>query len=186
MIDAFKTLGRRGLFLFDAETAQGMSIAALKSGVVPTCRLRPDQRLAQTVAGIRFENPLGMAAGYDKNAEVPEALLKLGFGFTEIGTVTPKPQSGNPRPRIFRLVEDEGVINRLGFNNEGHEAALSAAGRDSVGNGIIGVNIGANKDSDDRVGDYVGGHPPLLLGRRLFHRQYLLAEHARSARPSGA
>jgi len=156
MIDAFKTLGRRGLFLFDAETAHGLSIAALKSGVVPACRARADARLAQTVAGIRFPNPLGMAAGYDKNAEVPEALLKLGFGFTEIGTVTPKPQAGNPRPRVFRLVEDEGVINRLGFNNEGHEAAyrrLSAIRTD----GIVGVNIGANKDSEDRIGDYVVG-----------------------------
>ncbi len=147
---------RKGLFLFDPETAHGMSIAALKSGLVPACRISPDPRLVQTVAGLTFENPLGMAAGYDKNAEVPEALLKLGFGFTEIGTVTPKPQSGNPRPRIFRLVDDEGVINRLGFNNEGHDAAfrrLSAI----RGQGIIGVNIGANKDSEDRIADYVAG-----------------------------
>jgi len=108
------------------------------------------------VAGLDFANPLGMAAGYDKNAEVPEALLKLGFGFTEIGTVTPKPQTGNPRPRIFRLVEDEAVINRLGFNNEGHDAAYArlAAIRDG---GLIGVNIGANKDSADRTADYVVG-----------------------------
>ncbi|PZM12064.1 quinone-dependent dihydroorotate dehydrogenase [Rhizobium tubonense] len=156
MIGAFKDIGRRGLFMFDPETAHGMSIAALKSGLVPTCRLKDDPRLRQTVAGLDFANPLGMAAGYDKNAEVPKALLKLGFGFTEIGTVTPKPQSGNPRPRIFRLVEDEGVINRLGFNNEGHEAAFRrlAAIR---GSGLIGVNIGANKDSSDRVDDYVRG-----------------------------
>ncbi|MBX5226050.1 quinone-dependent dihydroorotate dehydrogenase [Rhizobium sp. NLR9b] len=156
MIDPFKRLARKGLFLFDPETAHGMSIAALKSGLVPACRIVPDPRLRQTVAGLTFENPLGMAAGYDKNAEVPEALLKLGFGFTEIGTVTPKPQGGNPRPRIFRLVEDEAVINRLGFNNEGHDAAferLSAL----TGGGMIGVNIGANKDSDDRIADYVAG-----------------------------
>jgi dihydroorotate dehydrogenase len=156
VIGTFKHAARKGLFLFDPETAHGMSIAALKSGLVPACRVAPDPRLAQTVAGLAFENPLGMAAGYDKNAEVPEALLKLGFGFTEIGTVTPKPQSGNPRPRIFRLVEDEGVINRLGFNNEGHDAAfrrLSAI----RGKGVIGVNIGANKDSEDRIGDYVTG-----------------------------
>jgi len=156
VIDPFKRIARRGLFLFDPETAHGMSIAALKSGAVPACRIAPDPRLRQTVAGIDFANPLGMAAGYDKNAEVPEALLKLGFGFTEIGTVTPKPQSGNPRPRIFRLVEDEGVINRLGFNNEGHEAAfrrLSQIGRA----GVVGVNIGANKDSEDRIADYVAG-----------------------------
>jgi dihydroorotate dehydrogenase len=149
-------IGRRGLFMFDPETAHGMSIAALKSGMVPACGARPDARLRQTVAGLDFENPIGMAAGYDKNAEVPEALLRLGFGFTEIGTVTPKAQAGNPRPRIFRLVEDEGVINRLGFNNEGHEAAFRrlAAVR---GTGIVGVNIGANKDSADRVADYVAG-----------------------------
>ncbi|WP_454848092.1 quinone-dependent dihydroorotate dehydrogenase [Rhizobium binxianense] len=155
MIDPFK-FARKGLFLFDPETAHGMSIAALKAGLVPACRIAPDPRLRQTVAGLTFENPLGMAAGYDKNAEVPEALLRLGFGFTEIGTVTPKPQAGNPRPRIFRLVEDDGVINRLGFNNEGHEAAfrrLSAI----RGGGIIGVNIGANKDSEDRIADYVAG-----------------------------
>jgi dihydroorotate dehydrogenase len=156
MIGAFKDIGRRSLFMFDPETAHGMSIAALKTGLVPTCRLKSDPRLRQTVAGLDFPNPLGMAAGYDKNAEVPEALLRLGFGFTEIGTVTPKPQPGNPRPRIFRLAEDEGVINRLGFNNEGHEAAfhrLAAIGS----RGLIGVNIGANKDSADRVDDYVRG-----------------------------
>jgi dihydroorotate dehydrogenase len=156
MIAAFKQVARKGLFLFDPETAHGMSIAALKTGVVPACRISPDPRLRQTVAGLTFANPLGMAAGYDKNAEVPEALLKLGFGFAEIGTVTPKPQSGNPRPRIFRLVEDEAVINRLGFNNEGHEAAfrrLAGIG----GDGVIGVNIGANKDSEDRISDYVRG-----------------------------
>ncbi|MBX4865840.1 quinone-dependent dihydroorotate dehydrogenase [Rhizobium bangladeshense] len=156
MIDPFKRVARKGLFLFDPETAHGMSIAALKSGLVPACRMTPDPRLRQTVAGLSFENPLGMAAGYDKNAEVPEALLKLGFGFTEIGTVTPKPQPGNPRPRIFRLVEDEGVINRLGFNNEGHDAAYRRLAALKSG-GIVGVNIGANKDSDDRIADYVAG-----------------------------
>ncbi|MFB2566403.1 quinone-dependent dihydroorotate dehydrogenase [Rhizobium sp. IMFF44] len=156
MIGALSDLGRRALFLFDPETAHGMSIAALKSGLIPACRTHNDPRLRQTVAGLDFANPIGMAAGYDKNAEVPEALLKLGFGFTEIGTVTPKAQSGNPRPRIFRLVEDEGVINRLGFNNEGHEAALQRL-KTIRGNGIIGVNIGANKDSADRIADYVAG-----------------------------
>lgn len=125
MIDAFSLIGKRGLFLFDPETAHGLSIAALKSGLLPACRLAPDPRLAQTVAGLSFPNPLGMAAGFDKNAEVPEALLRLGFGFTEVGTITPKPQAGNPKPRIFRLEADKAVINRLGFNNEGHAAALA-------------------------------------------------------------
>jgi len=156
MLDLFKQATRKGLFLFDPETAHGMSIAGLKSGLVPACRIPTDPRLAQTVAGLPFANPLGMAAGYDKNAEVPEALLRLGFGFTEIGTVTPKPQSGNPRPRIFRLVKDNAVINRLGFNNEGHEAAFQRLAP-IRGDGIIGVNIGANKDSEDRIGDYVTG-----------------------------
>ncbi|MDR6754909.1 dihydroorotate dehydrogenase [Mycoplana sp. BE70] len=149
-------LARKGLFLFDPEAAHGLSITALKSGLVPSCRLRPDPRLHQTIAGLDFANPLGMAAGYDKNAEVPEALLRLGFGFTEIGTVTPKPQPGNPKPRIFRLTADDAVINRLGFNNEGHAAALERL-RTCSRQSLIGVNIGANKDSDDRIADYVAG-----------------------------
>lgn len=153
---ALADLARKGLFLFDPETAHGMSIAALKSGLVPSCGLRQDPRLHQTVAGLEFANPLGMAAGYDKNAEVPEALIRLGFGFTEIGTVTPKAQSGNPKPRIFRLTADEAVINRLGFNNEGHAAALQRL-KSCSRQSLIGVNIGANKDSEDRIADYVAG-----------------------------
>ncbi|MFD1328347.1 quinone-dependent dihydroorotate dehydrogenase [Mycoplana ramosa] len=149
-------LARKGLFLFDPEAAHGLSIAALKSGLVRSCSLRPDPRLHQTIAGLSFANPLGMAAGYDKNAEVPEALIRLGFGFAEIGTVTPKPQSGNPKPRIFRLTADEAVINRLGFNNEGHAAALQRL-RNCSRQSLIGVNIGANKDSEDRIADYVAG-----------------------------
>jgi dihydroorotate dehydrogenase len=98
-----------------------------------------------------------MAAGYDKNAEVPDALLRLGFGFAEVGTVTPQPQSGNPRPRIFRLAEDEAVINRLGFNNEGHQPAFARLSARAGRGGIVGVNIGANKDSADRIGDYEAG-----------------------------
>jgi dihydroorotate dehydrogenase len=112
MSGLFSSIGRKGLFLVDPEKAHGLSVAALKSGFLPTCMVPHDPRLQQTVAGLVFPNPLGMAAGYDKNAEVPGPLLRLGFGFTEIGTVTPLAQSGNPKPRIFRLVEDEGVINR--------------------------------------------------------------------------
>ncbi|UXT47867.1 quinone-dependent dihydroorotate dehydrogenase [Agrobacterium tumefaciens] len=156
MSGLFSSIGRTGLFLVDPEKAHGLSIAALKSGFLPTCMVPHDPRLQQTVAGLVFPNPLGMAAGYDKNAEVPGPLLRLGFGFTEIGTVTPKAQSGNPKPRIFRLVEDEGVINRLGFNNEGHAAALERL-RQAKLRGIVGVNIGANKDSEDRIADYVQG-----------------------------
>lgn len=156
MTGPFQSLARRGLFLLDPEAAHGLSIRALRTGLVPACAAPADPRLAQTVAGLTFANPIGMAAGYDKNAEVPEALLKLGFGFTEIGTVTPKPQAGNDRPRIFRLIEDEAVINRLGFNNEGHQAAFARLSACSRG-AMIGVNIGANKDSTDRIGDYVSG-----------------------------
>ena len=156
MIGSLEALARRGLFLFDPETAHGMSIAALKTGLVPACAAPADPRLRVEVAGLSLANPLGMAAGFDKNAEVPDALLRLGFGFTEIGTITPLPQSGNPRPRIFRLVEDRGVINRLGFNNEGHDAAYARLSA-RQNRGIVGVNIGANKDSTDRVADYVAG-----------------------------
>ena len=157
MIGQFSGFASRSLFAFDPEKAHGLSIKALKSGLLPACRLPVDPRLAQTIAGIRFSNPLGLAAGYDKNAEVPDAILRLGFGFTEIGTVTPKPQAGNDKPRIFRLVEDRGVINRLGFNNEGHDAALARLMARRNASGIVGVNIGANKDAVERVADYVAG-----------------------------
>src|SRR5262245_61618 len=152
----FERFGRTALFALEPETAHGLSIAALKSGA-PLCRApRPDPRLAVTIAGLTFPNPLGMAAGYDKNAEVPDALLKLGFGFAEVGTITPLPQAGNPRPRIFRLRDDLAVINRLGFNNEGHDAAAARLSK-RTGGGIVGVNIGANKESADRLADYVAG-----------------------------
>ncbi len=122
-----------------------------------TCNRPDDPALSVKVAGLQFPNPVGMAAGYDKNAEVPDALLKIGFGFTEVGTITPRPQSGNPRPRIFRLIEDNAVINRLGFNNEGHDAAFKRLSQRAGKSGIVGVNIGANKDAEDRIADYVAG-----------------------------
>ncbi len=105
--------------------------------------------------GINFPNPIGMAAGFDKNAEVPDALLRLGFGFVEIGSVTPKPQAGNPRPRLFRLEEDSGVINRMGFNNDGADIVLKRLAARAKNGGIVGVNIGANKDAADRTADYI-------------------------------
>jgi dihydroorotate dehydrogenase len=152
----YGALARPLLFGLDAERAHGLSIAGLKSGM-PICAAPPeDGRLRVELAGLSFPNPLGMAAGYDKNGEVPDALLKLGFGFAEIGTVTPNPQAGNPKPRIFRLVEDEAIINRLGFNNEGHGACLARMKARS-GRGIVGINIGANKDSADRIADYAAG-----------------------------
>lgn len=154
MIPGLDAIGQRVLFTLDPETAHGLSITALKSGLPLGCAPAADPRLAVTVAGLAFPNPLGMAAGYDKNGEVPDALLRLGFGFAEAGTVTPLPQSGNPKPRIFRLTEDDAVINRLGFNNEGHAACVERMRKRAGHGGIVGINIGANKDSADRVADY--------------------------------
>jgi dihydroorotate dehydrogenase len=156
-MDALWPLIRAGFFRFDPETAHGLSIKALKTGLAPRAHLAPDRRLAVDVAGLRFSNPIGLAAGYDKNAEVPDAILGLGFGFTEIGTVTPLPQPGNPKPRIFRLPDDQAVINRFGFNSEGHGAALARLNARHGRSGIVGVNIGANKDATDRIADYVAG-----------------------------
>ncbi len=154
MSTLFDAIGRRALFAFEAETAHGLSLAALRARR-PFCPPRnPDPRLAVTVAGLSFPNPLGMAAGFDKNGEVPDALLALGFGFAEAGTITPRAQAGNPRPRVFRLPEDRAVINRLGFNNEGHERCLERLSRRRVGTGILGVNVGANRDSTDRIEDF--------------------------------
>jgi dihydroorotate dehydrogenase len=143
------------LFALDPETAHGLAIAALKAGLYPRARA-PDPRLRRTVLGLDFPNPIGLAAGFDKNAEVIDAALAMGFGFVEVGTVTPRPQAGNPRPRMFRLTADRAIVNRLGFNNEGHEAVYARlAARER--RGIVGVNLGANKDSPDRVADYVAG-----------------------------
>ena len=148
---------RRALFAFDPETAHGLSIAALKSGLRLASPPPADPALAVTVAGIAFPNPLGVAAGYDKNAVVPDALLGLGFGFAEVGTITPRPQDGNPKPRIFRLEEDAAVINRLGFNNEGHQRAEARLKARHGRPGIVGVNVGANKDASDRIADFAQG-----------------------------
>jgi dihydroorotate dehydrogenase len=143
-------------FLLDAERAHRLTIAALKAAPIGKPPLSPPG-LAIRVAGLDFPNPVGLAAGFDKNAEVPAKILGLGFGFAEVGTLTPLPQPGNPKPRIFRLVADRAVINRLGFNNGGQaEAARRLAARDRS-RGIVGINIGANKDSADRVADYGAG-----------------------------
>ncbi len=143
----------RGL---DPESAHRLTIKALS---VLGSRRPPadDPRLTVRAFGLEFPNPIGLAAGFDKNAEVPRAMLGLGFGFVEVGSITPRPQSGNARPRIFRLEEDRAVINRLGFNNQGIEAAKQHLWRALEGGGVIGVNVGANKDSTDRAADYVRG-----------------------------
>ncbi|MEQ1540265.1 MAG: quinone-dependent dihydroorotate dehydrogenase, partial [Sphingorhabdus sp.] len=148
------SLFRPALFLADAETAHGLSLAALR--LLPSRAAPHDPILQQTLAGLKFPNPVGLAPGYDKNAEVFRAAYGLGFGFVEVGSVTPKPQSGNPRPRVFRLVEDNAVINRMGFNNDGMEAvAQRLQARSSAPQGPLGINVGANKDSEDRTADYV-------------------------------
>ncbi|MGG7517389.1 quinone-dependent dihydroorotate dehydrogenase [Allorhizobium undicola] len=157
MMSLFKSFARPSLFLFEGELAHKLSIAGLKTSSLLKRTIEIDPRLTQTVAGLTFPNPVGMAAGYDKNAEVPDELLGLGFGFAEVGTITPRPQEGNPKPRVFRLVRNEGLINRLGFNNEGHDAALARLEARKGRSGIVGVNIGANKDAQDRIGDYVAG-----------------------------
>jgi dihydroorotate dehydrogenase len=141
------------LFALDPETGHRLALAGLKA--LPHRRPSPvTGRLAITVAGLTFPNPVGVAAGFDKDAEVPDALLGLGFGFVEVGSITPLPQGGNPRPRLFRLVEDAAVINRMGFNNRGAEAALKKLRARARRGGIVGVNIGANRDSADRIADY--------------------------------
>ena len=140
----------------DAEAAHGLAIRALKTGLLPGDRRADAASLATKVWGRSLPNPIGLAAGFDKNAEVADAMLAQGFGLVEIGSVTPRPQEGNPRPRLFRLPQDRGVINRMGFPGHGLDAARSRlAARPR--RGFVGVNIGANKDSVDRAADYVTG-----------------------------
>ncbi len=140
------------LFRLDPERAHRLTIRALKT--VPTLRPSSPKELRTEIAGISFPNPLGMAAGFDKDGEVPDQLLGLGFGFVEVGSITPRPQLGNPQPRLFRLVEDRAVINRMGFNNHWAERAAGRLSARSARPGVLGINIGANKDSDDRIADY--------------------------------
>ncbi len=140
------------LYRLDAETAHGLALSVLK--FMPRRAAPSSGPLSTSVAGIHFPNPVGMAAGFDKDGEVPDALLGLGFGFAEVGSITPLPQAGNPRPRLFRLVEDRAVINRMGFNNGGGEVAAQRLAARLGNPGVVGINIGANKDSADRIADY--------------------------------
>lgn len=159
-MDLYSAFVRPALFKLDAEQAHAMSIKALKMGMHPKARGDADPRLQVELAGLKFSNPLGMAAGYDKNADAPHALLALGFGHVEVGTIAPQPQPGNPKPRIFRLVRDRGVINRLGFNSGGHDLGLQNLKRPGSRlspKGLVGANLGANKLSEDFAADYVVG-----------------------------
>ncbi|MGA8768847.1 MAG: quinone-dependent dihydroorotate dehydrogenase, partial [Rhodomicrobium sp.] len=155
-MNRFWSAAQASLLFLDPETAHEASLRALEAGVYPRQTKPEDQRLAQSLFGLPFPNPVGVAAGYDKDARVYNALFGIGFGFAEAGTITPKPQAGNPRPRVLRLMRERGIINRLGFNSAGHSAALvKLASRPP--RGILGVNIGANRDSSDPIADYVAG-----------------------------
>jgi dihydroorotate dehydrogenase len=148
-------LATRALRLADPEDAHGLAITGLKLGLGPKAD-NADPMLSTTLTGLTLPNAVGLAPGFDKNAEVADAMLAAGFGFVECGTVTPLAQAGNPRPRLFRLSEDRAVINRMGFNNHGL-AAFQGCLKARRGGGVVGANVGANKDSADRVGDYVVG-----------------------------
>ena len=153
MIGLFDRLSRPLLRALDPEDAHALAIKALR--FMPVVKGAADaDELAVRAFGLKFPNPIGLAAGFDKNAQVPDALLRLGFGFVEVGTITPRAQSGNPQPRLFRLESDEAVINRLGFNNDGAAVAHMRLARRRNAAGIVGVNIGANRDSTDRTEDY--------------------------------
>ena len=151
------------IFKIDPETAHNLAIKSLKLNLTPNFmgENKDDPIFKTTIFGKQIDNPIGMAAGFDKNGEVYNSLFKLGFGFVEIGTVTPFQQYGNPKPRVFRLVEDQALINRLGFNNLGAEN-ISKRIRSNLNKGLLGINIGPNKDSSDRSNDY-------LIGLRTFH-----------------
>jgi dihydroorotate dehydrogenase len=154
VIGLFDGLARPLLRAIDPEDAHRLTIKMLKFAPLPG-DARDHRRLVTRAFALNFPNPVGMAAGFDKHAEVPDALLRLGFGFVEVGTVTPRPQPGNSRPRVFRLDADGGVINRLGFNSQGADIALRRLASRASAGGIVGINVGPNKDASDRAGAYV-------------------------------
>ncbi len=151
-----ESLGLAALHRLDPERAHRLAIRLLQAGLYPRRPLPPDPLLETTAFGLTFPNPLGLAAGFDKSAEAYAALLDLGFGHVEVGTLTPRRQTGNPRPRVFRLVEDQAVCNRYGFNNDGLKRGLQRLAGRNRSAGIVGINIGINKDSTDPVADYAG------------------------------
>ena len=153
----YRRLAAPLLYTLDPERAHGLAISALKLGIIPVRGRIDEPALRTSLWGLDFSNPLGLAAGFDKNAEVFGALLRQGFGFVEIGTVTPRPQAGNPKPRLFRLAQDEAVINRLGFNGDGLAAVRARLAARASTSGIVGANVGRNRDSTDEIADYVHG-----------------------------
>ena len=153
----FYKAGTAAMRALPAERAHKATIKALKAGLGPVVKKTDTPELMTRVGGLALPNPVGLAAGFDKDCEVPDAMLAAGFGFVECGTVTPKPQEGNPKPRLFRLTEDQAVINRMGFNNGGLDVFKSRLTARQNKGGLVGANLGANKDSSDRIGDYVKG-----------------------------
>ncbi len=153
----FYKTGTKVLRSLPAEKAHTTTIKLLRAGLGPKTKPVDAPELQTTVGGLSLPNPVGLAAGFDKNAEVPDAMLRAGFGFVECGTVTPRPQAGNPKPRLFRLPEHAAVINRMGFNNEGLDAFARRLRARYGRPGLVGANLGANKDSEDRIADYVEG-----------------------------
>ena len=156
MLTKLAGLARPLLLLMEPERAHEMTLRSLESGMFGWSNVSDDARLGVDIWAGHLPNPIGIAAGFDKNARIPDVLIRVGFGFSEIGTVTPLPQVGNPKPRVFRLIRDRGLINRLGFNNAGH-MRVKARLRLRDKEGWMGVNVGANKEAADRTGDYVQG-----------------------------
>ena len=153
-MSALSRLGASALRRMDPERAHGLALGALRAGLGPRARGALPDALRTSVAGLGIAHPVGLAAGFDKNAQAVGPLLRAGFAFVEVGAVTPRPQPGNPRPRLFRLEEDAAAINRFGFNNDGMEAVAARLAARPKGGGPVGVNLGANKDAADRARDY--------------------------------
>ena len=183
MFGLFDRLARPLLQAFDPEDAHRLALSGLKLAPLPRPRA-DDPQLATRVFGLNFPNPVGVAPGFDKNAEVPDALFRLGFGFVEIGTVTPRPQNGNPRPRIFRLDADEAVINRLGFNNDGEAAVLPRLARARERGRDCRHQYRRQSRQPGSRGGLCPADRSVRAGRELCHRQCLVAEHAGLARPA--
>jgi len=154
VVNLYERAGLALLHRIDPETAHGLSLRALNLGLVPLPGPVTSPRLATTLAGLRMPNPIGLAAGYDKNATAIAPLSRAGFGFIEVGAATPRPQDGNPRPRLWRLTKDRAAINRFGFNNQGADAIATRLAARTPGPVPVGLNLGANKDSPDRAADF--------------------------------
>ncbi len=181
-MSALNRIGLGLLHRLDPERAHGLALRALRAGLVPLPGRITSPRLACEVAGLRLDNPIGLAAGFDKNADALTPLARAGFGMVEVGAVTPRAQAGNAKPRLFRLTEDRGVINRFGFNNMGMEAAAKRLARRPK-DAVIGLNLGANKDSDDRAEDFarVLAHCGRYLESGFCHRQRVQPQHRKAA-----